>query len=280
MVMMDKAEIQKHEDAFLRASTSQVKASQLRDRLFEMEQYLKISDDSHDVLSKALNPGSATCIFDPTKHIIDYLPTPVLHHDGDFGEEYNFDDDEGGDDDEYADGYEEKYNEEEKKDGEVLYDLGAGGFSQEVKKDQVFYSERSTGTGIDSNSSGTLSFPSDNSDDDDDADAETPRPSPANRRPPPPERIPSNAKMHSDGRDAYPYPPSSLRKNKTKFAQSFAMKSLSQSLAAGIRAPINLDPEFDSVFRPDDMRMLALVSHNNMKHSMKQFVIVSEKVQV
>lgn len=35
---------------------------------------------------------------------------------------------------------------------------------------------------------------------------------------------------------------------------------------------ICIDPEFDSVFRPEDMRMLALVSHNNMKHSMKQFV--------
>jgi len=36
----------------------------------------------------------------------------------------------------------------------------------------------------------------------------------------------------------------------------------------------NLDPKFESVFRPKDMRMLGLVSHNNMKHSMKQFVLV------
>lgn len=39
-----------------------------------------------------------------------------------------------------------------------------------------------------------------------------------------------------------------------------------------------VDPEFDSVFRPQDMRMLALVSHNNMKHSMKQFVITNKNV--
>eukprot|EP00551_Chaetoceros_affinis_P001866 CAMPEP_0203639254 /NCGR_PEP_ID=MMETSP0088-20131115/5053_1 /ASSEMBLY_ACC=CAM_ASM_001087 /TAXON_ID=426623 /ORGANISM="Chaetoceros affinis, Strain CCMP159" /LENGTH=391 /DNA_ID=CAMNT_0050494091 /DNA_START=215 /DNA_END=1390 /DNA_ORIENTATION=- len=38
------------------------------------------------------------------------------------------------------------------------------------------------------------------------------------------------------------------------------------------------DPVFDSMFRPEDMRLLALVSHNNMKQSMKQFVIANMNV--
>ena len=49
-------------------------------------------------------------------------------------------------------------------------------------------------------------------------------------------------------------------------------------LASGVKnkggSIADLDPKFESVFRPKDMKMLALVSHNNMKHSMKQFVLV------
>jgi methylglyoxal synthase len=41
---------------------------------------------------------------------------------------------------------------------------------------------------------------------------------------------------------------------------------------------IDMDPEFDSMFGPNDMRMMALVSHNNMKHSMKQFVLANKNV--
>lgn len=41
---------------------------------------------------------------------------------------------------------------------------------------------------------------------------------------------------------------------------------------------INMDPEFGSMFAPDELRLLALVSHNNMKHSMKQFVIANKNV--
>jgi methylglyoxal synthase len=41
---------------------------------------------------------------------------------------------------------------------------------------------------------------------------------------------------------------------------------------------IDMDPEFDSMFAPADMRLLALVSHNNMKTSMKQFVLANMQV--
>jgi len=41
---------------------------------------------------------------------------------------------------------------------------------------------------------------------------------------------------------------------------------------------VNMDPEFESMFAPDEMRLLGLVSHNNMKHSMKQFVIANKNV--
>ncbi len=36
---------------------------------------------------------------------------------------------------------------------------------------------------------------------------------------------------------------------------------------------IETDPEFTRVFHPNDVRFLVHVSHNNMKHAMKQFVI-------
>ncbi len=38
------------------------------------------------------------------------------------------------------------------------------------------------------------------------------------------------------------------------------------------------DPVFHSKFRPEDMRLLALVSHNNMKDSMKEFVTANKNV--
>ena len=41
---------------------------------------------------------------------------------------------------------------------------------------------------------------------------------------------------------------------------------------------LDMDPEFDSMLGPNDMRMMALVSHNNMKHSMKQFVLANKNV--
>ena len=39
-----------------------------------------------------------------------------------------------------------------------------------------------------------------------------------------------------------------------------------------------IDPPFHSKFRPQDMRLLALVAHNNMKTSMKEFVIANQNV--
>jgi len=41
---------------------------------------------------------------------------------------------------------------------------------------------------------------------------------------------------------------------------------------------IEMDPEFDSMFGSKDMRLMALVSHNNMKHAMKQFVMANKNV--
>mmetsp|Transcript_19268 Transcript_19268/g.27103 ORF Transcript_19268/g.27103 Transcript_19268/m.27103 type:complete len:362 (-) Transcript_19268:230-1315(-) len=41
---------------------------------------------------------------------------------------------------------------------------------------------------------------------------------------------------------------------------------------------LDMDPEFTSAFAPGDMRCLALVSHNNMKAAMKQFVLANKNV--
>ena len=41
---------------------------------------------------------------------------------------------------------------------------------------------------------------------------------------------------------------------------------------------LDTDPDFESIFQPSQMRLLALVSHNNMKHSMKQFVLANKNV--
>ena len=41
---------------------------------------------------------------------------------------------------------------------------------------------------------------------------------------------------------------------------------------------LDMDPEFESVFGPEEMRCLALVSHNNMKDSMRQFVLANKNV--
>lgn len=41
---------------------------------------------------------------------------------------------------------------------------------------------------------------------------------------------------------------------------------------------LNMDPAFDSFFTPSDMRCLALVSHNNMKEAMKEFVLANRNV--
>jgi len=48
------------------------------------------------------------------------------------------------------------------------------------------------------------------------------------------------------------------------------------SSSAPLKLMLEMDPEFDSAFAPEDMRCLALVSHNNMKASMKQFVIANQ----
>merc|ERR1719384_1872542 len=50
--------------------------------------------------------------------------------------------------------------------------------------------------------------------------------------------------------------------------------NVSEELSTSIM--LDMDPEFESAFMPEDMRCLALVSHNNMKASMKQFVIANK----
>lgn len=53
----------------------------------------------------------------------------------------------------------------------------------------------------------------------------------------------------------------------------------SKSMMTGLsNEDISSDPNFHSMFRPKDMRLLALVSHNNMKQSMKQFVLANMNV--
>lgn len=50
------------------------------------------------------------------------------------------------------------------------------------------------------------------------------------------------------------------------------------SSLTSVEEDVEMDPEFSSMFAPDEMRLLALVSHNNMKHSMKQFVVANKNV--
>lgn len=52
----------------------------------------------------------------------------------------------------------------------------------------------------------------------------------------------------------------------------------SKSMTGLSNEDISSDPNFHSMFRPKDMRLLALVSHNNMKQSMKQFVLANMNV--
>jgi len=42
--------------------------------------------------------------------------------------------------------------------------------------------------------------------------------------------------------------------------------------------PVELDPEFESIFLPEEMRCLALVAHNHMKPAMKDFVLANKNV--
>ena len=52
----------------------------------------------------------------------------------------------------------------------------------------------------------------------------------------------------------------------------------SKSMTGLSNEDISSDPNFHSMFRHKDMRLLALVSHNNMKQSMKQFVLANMNV--
>ena len=45
-----------------------------------------------------------------------------------------------------------------------------------------------------------------------------------------------------------------------------------------VRVDINHDPDFAPAFAPSDMRCLALVSHNEMKATMKEFVIANKNI--
>ena len=53
-----------------------------------------------------------------------------------------------------------------------------------------------------------------------------------------------------------------------RFSMAVGMTSMTEE-------DVDMDPKFNSMFGPKDMRMLALVSHNNMKASMKQFVVAN-----
>ncbi|GFH59680.1 methylglyoxal synthase-like protein [Chaetoceros tenuissimus] len=77
-----------------------------------------------------------------------------------------------------------------------------------------------------------------------------------------------------------------LMKQKSKFLglrHSIAPEKLA-SITSSTRSEVSvqnvldMDPEFDSFFGPNDMRLMALVSHNNMKHAMREFVEANKNV--
>ena len=77
-----------------------------------------------------------------------------------------------------------------------------------------------------------------------------------------------------------------MMRQKSKFLglrQSIAPEKLA-SITSSTRSDVSvqnvldMDPEFDSFFGPNDMRLMALVSHNNMKHAMREFVVANKNV--
>jgi len=57
-----------------------------------------------------------------------------------------------------------------------------------------------------------------------------------------------------------------------------SLRSINESIDDEEKSTETLDPEFKSVFSPVQMRCIALVSHNNMKASMKRFVIGNKNI--
>ena len=95
-----------------------------------------------------------------------------------------------------------------------------------------------------------------------------------------PQGVDDEEEAANDGKDA-----KKLMKQKSKFLglrQSIAPEkfaSITESTSAvSVQNVLDMDPEFDSFFGPKDMRLLALVSHNNMKHAMREFVVANKNV--
>lgn len=95
-----------------------------------------------------------------------------------------------------------------------------------------------------------------------------------------PQGVDDEEEAANDGRDA-----KKLMKQKSKFLglrQSIAPEkfaSITESTSAvSVQNVLDMDPDFDSFFGPNDMRLLALVSHNHMKHAMREFVVANKNV--
>ncbi len=162
-------------NVLLSASTAHIDISQLQERLFEIENDMRLSVDE--------STEEATCEYDLTKHIVSYLPTPI-----------------------------------------VSKHLNAPDHREKMVAKAAVSSNR---------------------------------------------HLTNNAKHLGMQSDQGVVPVDSLRSGSLRNSTMFGRLA---------DAGIDSDPQFKSIFRPQDMRLLALVSHNNMKQSMKQFVMANMNV--
>jgi len=72
------------------------------------------------------------------------------------------------------------------------------------------------------------------------------------------------------------------KKNLMKQEEHLGVQTIHQKrvseMSMASHAVMNMDPEFESMIAPEDMKLLALVSHNNMKGAMRQFVLANMEV--
>ena len=194
---MDK-EFSNSKKSFLRASTATVDPLQLHGRLIEIEANHEIFK-SHGTLLSDDTIGNLTCEYDPSVHIVDYLPTPIVTPPAG-----------------------QKNDDGKSKQVRSLVKRGKLSSLESIQD-----SMRHLGAQADSATT------------------------------------PGEQKKEN-----------SIQRRSLLASSSVQMKRL-VSTESNMMC---IDPEFDSVFLPHDMRMLALVSHNNMKHSMKQFVMGNKNV--
>ena len=182
--------------------------------------------------------GNQTCEYDPSMHIIDYLPTPIITQDL---EKNKHDDD---DDTNHEEKNDDSMNTRTSKVRSFVKRLGRRSSFQSIQGSMKHLGVQEEGA---------------------DADCSI--------TPPVLEEEKKKKKNSIRRRSGM-----ILERRSDKINKRLVSSSTSTEESNIMMSSCCIDPEFDSVFRPQDMRLLALVSHNNMKHSMKQFVMANKNV--